>query len=85
MTQTRIETSLEQNDLDQLQKWVADGQFTDLADAIQCAVHAAVNLWRYDEFVKWEKEKYGGMTDDEFNKALAEEGMGDYLKLCPPY
>ena len=85
MGQVRIEAHLEQNDLDRLNLRVADGQFTDLAHAIECAVHTAINQWRYDEFVKWEEEKYGGMSEAEFNKALAEEGLADYLKICPPY
>ena len=84
MSQIGIDARLEPGDVKQLNRWVADGKFVDLADAIQSAVHTAVNIWRFDEFVEWERETYGGMTDAEFNEAIAEEGMVPYVKPAPP-
>ena len=75
MPQTPIQAQLEPHDLEHLNRWVASDKFVDLADAIQSAIHAGVNWWLFEEFAKWEKEKYGGMTEAEFNKAIAEEGM----------
>lgn len=49
MTQIRIEVDLEPTDLEQLERRIADGQFTDLAHAIQRAVRTAVHHWRYEE------------------------------------
>ena len=80
MPQTPIQTQLEPHDLQHLNRWVASGKFVDLADAIQSAIHAGVNWWLFEEFAKWEKEKYGGMTEVEFNKAIAEEGMAPLAK-----
>ena len=84
MPQTQIQAQLEPHDLEHLNRWVASGKFVDLADAIQSAIHAGVNWWLFEEFAKWEKEKYGGMTEVEFNKAIAEEGMAPYARTQPP-
>lgn len=84
MQQTGIDTQLEPQDVKHLNRWVAEGKFVDLSDAIQSAIHSAVNWWLYDEFAEWERETYGGMTDAEFNKAIAEEGMAPYTKPEPP-
>lgn len=86
MQQTGIGAQLEPQDVQHLNRWIADGKFVDLADAIRSAVHAGVNWWLFEEFHKWEREKYGHMTDVEFQKAIAEEGMAPYAKpeLPPP-
>ena len=86
MQQTGIDAQLEPQDVQHLNRWIADGKFVDLADAIRSAVHAGVNWWLFEEFHKWEREKYGHMTDVEFQKAIAEEGMAPYAKpeLPPP-
>ena len=49
MTRIRIEVDLDPTDLEQLELRVADGQFTDLAHAIQQAVRTALHHWRYTE------------------------------------
>lgn len=84
MPQTQVQTQLEPNDLKQLKRWVAEGKFVDLSDAVHAAIHAGVNWWLFEEFHKWEQEKYGSMTDAEFHKAIAEEGMVPYAKPEPP-
>ena len=84
MQQTGIDTQLEPQDVKHLNRWVAEGKFVDLSDAIHAAIHAGVNWWLFEEFHKWEREKYGNMTDAEFHKAIAEEGMVPYAKPEPP-
>lgn len=83
MSQTGRDVHLEPEDVKHLKRWIDDGRFVDLADAIQSAIHTAVNWWLFEEFAKWEQEKYGEMTDAEFNKAIAEEGMVPYVKITP--
>ena len=76
MQQTGIDTQLEPQDVKHLNRWVAEGKFVDLSDAIHAAIHAGVNWWLYDEFARSGNGKStANMTDAEFNKAIAEEGM----------
>lgn len=49
MPRVQVEVELEPTDLEQLEDRVANGQFIDLAQAIQCAVHTALHRWRREE------------------------------------
>jgi len=84
MAPVSSEIQIEPYDLQQMQRWVDAGRFVDLADAAQSAIHTGIGWWLFEEFVTWERETYGGMTDEEFHKAIAEEGMVPFTKPQPP-
>ena len=85
MERERVETHLDQYDLKQLRRWVRDGRFQNLEQALEYAVHTAVNQWRYDEFVKEQEERHARIDEKEFQAAVAAEGGSRAIKPASPH